>query len=189
MMAWVRAHRRSAAICGVTVLLPVLVYLNLLFGTWGLRAAYADDVDRLGPRIARLQGIQQVEEQLRESSGRVQRQTARLVYPASAEKTSVAAAMQADVRQLMTDAGLTVSNSQALPVREEEQFDYIGVKLTVSGDVASLDRALAELAAFAPMIIIESMDVWPTRQRSRRDEVAPQDATVSLRLVSLRSVL
>ncbi|WP_162845952.1 type II secretion system protein GspM [Seongchinamella sediminis] len=188
-MAWVKAHRRSAAICGATVLVPVLVYLNLLFGTWGLRQAYADDVHRLGPRIARLQGIQQVEERLRESAGRVQRQTARLVYPPSAEKTDVAAAMQADVRQLLTDAGLTVSNSQALPVREEEKFDYIGVKLTVAGDVASLDQALAELAAFAPLIIVESLDIWPTRQRSRRGEVEPQEATASLRLVSLRSVI
>ena len=77
MMPWIKAHPRSAAICGATVLLPVLVYLNLLFGTWGLRAGYADDVDRLAPRIARLQGIQQVEEQLRESSGQVQRQAMR----------------------------------------------------------------------------------------------------------------
>lgn len=189
MMAWIKAHPRSAAICGATVMLPVLVYLNLLFGTWGLRAGYADDVDRLGPRIARLQGIQQVEEPLRESSALVQRQSARLVYPSSAEKTSVAAAMQADIRQLMTDAGLTVSNSQALPVREEETFDYIGVKLTVAGDVASLDRALAELAGFSPMIIVESLDIWPTRQRSRREEAEPQSATASLRLVSLRSVI
>ena len=125
MIAWIKAHPRSAAICGTTMLLPVLFYLNLFFGAWGLRAEYAADVDRLGPRIARLQGIQQVEGLLRESSGLVQQQSARLVYPASAERTSVAAAMQSDVRQLMPEAGLTVSNSQVLPVREEEKFDYI----------------------------------------------------------------
>lgn len=189
MIAWIKAHPRSAVICGATLLLPVLFYLNLFFGAWGLRAEYAADVDRLGPRIARLQGIQQVEGLLRESSGLVQQQSARLVYPASAERTSVAAAMQSDVRQLMTEAGLTVSNSQVLPVREEEKFDYIGVKLTVAGDVASLDRALAELADFTPMIIVESLDVWPTRQRSRQGETAQQDATASLRLLSLRSVI
>ena len=189
MMAWIRTHPRSATICGATLLLPILFYLNLLFGAWGLRAEYAADVERLGPRIARMQGIQQVEERLRESSGLVQQQSARLVYPATAERTSVAAAMQSDVRQLMTEEGLTVSNSQVLPVREEEKFDYIGVKLTVSGDVASLDRALSELTDFTPMIIVESLDIWPTRQRSRQGENEEQNATASLRLLSLRSVI
>ena len=188
-MEWVKAHPRSAAICGATLLVPVLVYLNLLLGTWGLRGEYASDVDRLGPRIARLQGIEQVEDQLRASSGQVQQQNARLVYPATAERTSVAAAMQSEVRQLMTDAGLTVSNSQVLPVREEEKFDYIGVKLTVAGDVASLDRALSELASFAPLIIVEGLDIWPTRQRSRKGEPSKQEATASLRLLSLRAVI
>lgn len=189
MIAWVKTHPRSAAICAATLLLPVLFYLNMLFGAWGLRAEYAADVDRLGPRIARMQGIQQVEGQLRESAGMVQQQSARLVYPATAERTSVAASMQAEVRQLMTEAGLTVSNSQVLPVREEEKFDYISVKLTVTGDVASLDRALAELADFAPLIIVESLDVWPTRQRLRQGEEVAQNATASLRLLSLRSAI
>ena len=85
MIAWVKTHPRSAAICGATLLLPVLFYLNLLFGAWGLRAEYAADVDRLVPRIARMQGIVLVEEQLRESSAVGQQQNARLVYPSSAE--------------------------------------------------------------------------------------------------------
>ncbi len=189
MMAWAKAHPRSAAICGATLVVPVLVYLNVLFGALGLRAEYAADVDRLGPRIARMYGIAQVEEQLRESSGLVQQQNARLVYPAAAERSSVAAAMQSEVRQLLEDAGLTVSNSQVLPVREEEKFDYIGVKLTVAGDVASLDSALEQLADFAPLIIVESLDIWPTRQRTRQAETAIQNATASLKLLSLRSVI
>ena len=189
MINWVKAHPRSAAICGATLLVPVLLYLNLLFGAWGLRSEYASDVERLVPRIARMQGIVQVEDQLRESSALGQQQNARLVYPPSAEQTSVAASMQSDVRQLMVDAGLTVSNSQVLPVREEEKFDYIAVKLTVEGDVASLDRALAELADFTPMIIVESLDIWPTRQSSRQAKGKGQKATASLRLLSLRAAL
>ena len=191
MITWVKAHPRSAAICGATLLIPVLLYLNLLFGAWGLRAEYASDVDRLVPRVARMQGIVQVEEQLRESSAVGQQQNARLVYPPNAEQTSVAASMQSDVRQLMADAGLSVSNSQVLPVREEEKFDYIAVKLTVEGDVASLDRALSELANFTPMIIVESLDVWPTRQSSRQTKAKGQvqHATASLRLLSLRAAL
>ena len=100
--------------------------------------------------------------------------------------------MQSDVRQLMADAGLTVSNSQVLPVREEKRFDYIGVKLTVNGSMEGLDQALSELASFSPLIIVESLDVWPTRQRSVRgasNKPAEQDATISVRLLSLRALI
>ena len=192
MIEWLKTHQRSAIICGLTLLLPLLVYLNLLLGTWGLGAEYAQDMKRLPQRIARLQGLQEVEDQLRESSGVVQQTTSRLAYPANAERASVAASMQSDVRQLMTDAGLTVSNSQVLPVREEENFDFIGVKLTVAGDIEALDQALAEMANFAPLIIVEGLDVWPTRQRSVRGAAAKiekQEATVSIRLLSLRSLI
>ncbi|PLW70414.1 type II secretion system protein GspM [Pseudohalioglobus lutimaris] len=189
MIDWVRSHQRSAIICGATLLVPLLVYLNLLFSAWDLRAGYVGEIERVAPRIARLQGVKQVEARLRESSGRVQQQMARLVYPASSERASVAASMQTDVRQLMTDAGLNVSNSQVLPVREEERFDYIAVKLTVAGDMESLDRALDELAGFAPLVIVEGLDIWPTRQRRSKGEPEVQEATVSIRLLSLRSVI
>jgi general secretion pathway protein M len=189
VISWIKAHQRSAIICGLTLLLPLLLYLNLVFSAWGMRAEYAGEIERLTPRIARLAGVQQVEEILRESAGVVQQRMSRLVYPASAERASVAASMQTDVRQLMTDAGLTVSNSQVMPVREEERFDFIGVKLTVAGDMGSLDRALAELADFTPLIIIEGLDIWPTRTRRNQGEPEAQEATVSIRLLSLRSAI
>ncbi|MEP4146610.1 MAG: type II secretion system protein GspM [Halioglobus sp.] len=192
MIEWVKTHQRSALICGLTLLLPFLVYLNLLFSAWGLSAEYSSDMSRLPQRIARLEGLQEVEDALRESSAAVQQSTSRLVYPSTAETASVAASMQSDVRQLMAEAGLTVSNSQVLPVREEDKFDYIGVKLTVNGSVEGLDQALAELASFAPLIVVEGLDVWPTRQRTTRGAAkAPpvQDATISVRLLSLRSLI
>jgi len=189
VIGWIKAHRRSAIICGLTLLVPLLLYLNLVLSAWGMRTEYAAEIDRLAPRIARLEGVQQVEEELRESAGIVQQRMSRLVYPASAERASVAASMQTDVRQLMTDAGLNVSNSQVMPVREEERFDFIGVKLTVAGDMASLDRALAELADFSPLVIVEGLDIWPTRTRRGKDEPEVQEATISIRLLSLRSVI
>lgn len=192
MIAWIDSHRRSAVICGLTLLLPLLIFLNMLLGILGLGAEYAQDMERLPQRIARLQGLQEVEGQLRESSSRVQQTTSMLSYPANAEQASVAASMQSDVRQVMSEAGLTVSNSQVMPVREEEKFDFIGVKLTVAGDIADLDTALAELASFSPLIIVEGLDVWPTRQRSVRGAAAKaekQEVTASIRLLSLRSVI
>lgn len=188
-MDWVRSHPRSAAICGVTLLLPFFVYLNVLLGAWGLRSEYVSSIERLEPRIARLKGIQSVENQLSDSSGQVHQAMRRLAYPASEDRAGIAAALQTDVRQLMAEAGLSVSNSQVLPLREEERFDYIGVKLTVSGSLGALDEALAKLADFTPAVIIESLEAWPARQRRSKGQPETQSITASIRLVSLRAVL
>ncbi len=189
MLDWIKTHRRSATICGLTLLLPLLVYLNLLLGTLGLRAEYAGDIDRLQPRIARLKGIKSVDTQLAESGLSAQQQMGRLIYPASADRASAAATLQKDIRQLMTESGLSVSNSQVLPVREEDKFDFIGLKVTVSGELDALDETLARLADFTPLVIVESLEAWPARQRRSKDKSAPQVVTASITLVSLRALI
>ncbi len=187
MLSWFRTHRRSALICGATVLLPLLLYIGLLVDAWALRSEYQADIDRLLPRVARMEGIKAFEEELSASAAEVREAIESLVYPVTTDRGEVSAALQKDVWQLMGDAGLSVSNSQVLPLREGEKFDYIGLKLTVSGDVAALDESLTALAAFTPLVIVESLDVWPNRQRS--SEPAQQQVTASLKLVSLRAVL
>ena len=185
-----KSHRRSAIICGLTLLLPVFVYLNLMLGAWGARAEYVSEINRLEPRIARLQGIKAHEAQLTRSAEGARQTLNRLVHDASTNRTEVSAALQNDVRQLFTDAGLSVTNSQVLPLREGEQFDYVGLKLTVTGDMTSLDEALASLVDFSPVIVVETLDVWPNRTRSSRNsQPAQQTITASLKLVSLRAVI
>lgn len=189
MIDWIKSHPRSALVCGITLLLPLLFYVKLLLGIWGVRSEYMSDISRLEPRIARLVGIKSFEKELTESSGRVHQQMTRLVFPPSGDRASLAASLQTDVREIMAESGLSVSNSQVLPVREEERFDYIGVKLTVSGSMAALDEALARLADFTPVIIVESLESWPARQRRSRGEAETQSMTASIRLVSLRAVI
>jgi general secretion pathway protein M len=78
-----------------------------------------------------------------------------------------------------------------LPVREEEKFDYIGLKLTVNGNVAALDSGLAALSAHSPLLLIESLEVWPNRARhSKKDKnkQPPQSLGATLQLLSLRAV-
>ncbi|MFV8818302.1 type II secretion system protein GspM [Haliea sp. E17] len=189
MIDWVKTHRRSAAICGIALLVPLLLYLKLLSTAWGWRAQYSDSIDNIEPRLARMRGVLEVQEQLQSLARDARQQRARLVYPATTDRAGVAASLQSELRKLMGDAGLTVADSQVLPVREEERFDYIGIRLTVSGDIASLDQALAQLAQFKPLVMVESLEVWPARQGRRNSDPEAQDATATLRLLSLRSVI
>ncbi|AQA20222.1 hypothetical protein BST95_08620 [Halioglobus japonicus] len=188
-MAWVKTHQRSAAICGATLLIPVLIYLSLVFDAWGLRASYQEDIERLQPRIARMQGVQAFEGELSASAGTVQDQISSLVYPPTIDAASAGASLQKDIRQLMATAGLTVSNSQLLPVREEEKFDYISLKLTVAGEMPAFDAALASLMEFSPRVTLAMLDTWPTRQRRSKGAPQAQQVTATIELVALRALL
>lgn len=187
-MSWLQIHQRTAWICGLTLLLPLAFYLNILLGLWGARQEAQAAVERLQPRIARLQGLVEHEEQLREASVKVDSQVLNLVYPAGEDQATVSAALQKNVRDIVTEAGLSVANSQVLPVRERGNFDYLGVKLTVSGSLSDLDEALAGIAAYLPLVLVESLDVFAGRTGRNREAAEQQTVTASLQVLSLRAV-
>lgn len=189
-MNWIRHNRRSALIAGITALVPLVLYLQALFGLLAVRHEYQTDIDRLEPGIARMKGLMAFEEQLRASASSVDERVAGLSYPVSADRATVSARLQKDVREILVEAGLSVTNSQVLPVREEETFDYIGLKVTVTGDLPGLDAALLELAAYRPALLVESLDVWPSRgnRRARKDGQESQEIGASMQLLSLRAL-
>ena len=78
---------------------------------------------------------------MREASIAVDSEVLTLAYPASEDRATVSANLRTNVREIFRPDFVT--NSQVLPVREQRNFDYIGVKLTVTGDLPALDRALA----------------------------------------------
>ncbi len=186
-MNWIKSHQRSALICGLTLLLPAVFYFDALFGLVALGREYQADIDRQHPRIARMRGLIEYEPQLREAADQVGGQVVGLVYPATEDRATVSASLQTEVRQIFGTAGMSVTNSQVLRVKEEENFDYIGIKLTANGDVTSLDSALRGLAAYMPLVLIESLDVYPQRVSRRSKGPTAQSVTATLQLLSLRA--
>jgi hypothetical protein len=186
-MIWLRSHRRSAWICGLTLLLPVVFYVNTLFGLWGLHRDYQSNIDHLIPRIARQYGLIEHEDELRHASNLASRQVSTLVYPATGDTASVSTTLQSDIRQIFSDAGLTVSNSQVLPLREQEHFDHININFSVQGDISGVDAALTDIAKFRPLLLVESLEMRPLR--SGRSGAKEQIVVVSLQLLALRAIL
>ena len=187
-MMWLRSHRRSAWICGLTLLVPFLLYANTLLGLWDVRQGYKADIDRLVPRIARQNGLIGYEDELQKSSDTGSKKIGELAYPASTDAATVSATLQTSIRQIFSDAGLSVSNSQVLPARAKEHFDYISVKLTVQGELSALDAALTEIAQFKPLLLVESLEMR-TDKSGRRNEAPKQIVIASVQLLSLRAVL
>ena len=186
-MKWLRSHPRIVLICGLTLLLPALLYVNTLLGVWGMHRDAQSDIDNLMPRIARQYGLIEHEDELRDASNLARRGVATLVYPASRDAASVSTTLQTSIRQIFSDAGLTVSNSQVLPVREKEHFNYINVNLTVQGDISGVDAALTDIAEFRPLLLVESLEMRPLR--SGRAGAKDQIVVVSLQLLALRAIL
>ena len=185
-MNWLANHRRSALICGLTLLLPLLLVLYAVAGMWSARAGYQSDIDYLTPRLARLQGLLGQQELLRASHEQALAATGSLLFAAAQDRATVATNLQTRVRKLLSDAGLSVSNSQVLPGREQAGFDYIGVRLSVTGTLDALDAALDALAQERPLLLVQSMDVKPAR--ARRSQPQSQNITATLQLLSLREV-
>lgn len=186
-MSWLRNNQRSAIVCGLTLLIPLLLYFKVLIGLLETRQTYQSEIDRLVPRIARLLGLKEQEALLDRLSIEAGELEETLVYPASSTGAAIAANLQNDVKQLLKDAGLSVSNSQVLPKIEGQNFDHIAIKLTVTGNLVSLNNALTAISNYSPLVIVEALDVWP--DQVRRGQAPFQTVTASVQLMSMRSVL
>jgi general secretion pathway protein M len=187
-MNWIVNNRRFAAIVGLTLAVPLLFVLSILADFWGVRQDYQGQIDHLEPRLARLQGLLDSEEQLQASSGKVGSRMLQLVYPPSDDQATIAAALQTSVRDIVTVAGLKVGNSRILPVKTEDGFERIGLSLTVAGEMRALDEVLVDLAAYTPLLLVESIEVKPGRAARRGAEPVAQSITATLQLMTLRTI-
>ena len=185
MLPWVKSYKRSAALVGLTLLLPTYLFLSSLSAILGARSNYVEEIDFLEPRIARLIGLAEAEGQLQDGLAKVSTIIADHYYPKSSDPAAVAASLQSDARRLLVESGLEVTNSQVLPVRKREGFDYVAVKLVARGGLDALDQSLNELAAYRPVILVESLDVIPNR-RGRTQTLESQSINTSMQLLSLR---
>jgi general secretion pathway protein M len=112
-----------------------------------------------------------------------------LVFAPGEAPSALAARLQADVRQILLEAGLAVTNSQVLPLRKDDQFDRVGVKLTAKGSLNALDAALIGLAAYEPKLIIESLDTFPAATGRRNEPEETQQLTAVFQLTVLKEAL
>ena len=186
-MSWLRNHRRSAVLIGLTLLIPLYFYLSTLFGLLGLAMDYRADANRLEPRLARLQGLLDIEADLRTQSSEALSVLRKQAYSSNQDPSSLSATVQANVRQIFGEAGLSVTNSQVLPVRDGDQFDRVAVKLTVSGALPALDAALIGVAAHEPRMLVESIDAFPARTGGRNAQ-DQQLLTAVIQLMVLRAL-
>lgn len=181
-MSWLRTHRLSAVLVALSLAVPAALLLSLLVRGLALGLGVGAQIDRLEPRIARMEGVLLEADALARAAREAQATLASLAYGPEEDPAALAATLQADLRRLLEEAGLDVSNSQVLNRRELERFDLVAIKLTSAGTLEALDNALVAIAAFRPALLLESVDVFPTPRAGGN----AQDVTAVLRVGALR---
>lgn len=191
MKVSLRADRQTIVVGG-TLGLVALVVLGAVVHFWSMRQQFAGEIGGIQPRTARLVGILEYADEL-EAASAIGRNVVRdVAYPPGPDSATVAATMQQDVRELMTDAGMSVTGSQVLTTRRAEGYDQLTLDITAEGNINALDEALAELEMMRPLIFIESARFKPERRRSRRSsgqdnpDTDPRRVTARLKLFALR---
>ena len=153
---------RPHLVAGSTVALVVLVCLYAIVQFWMLRSAYAEEIDNIKPRTARLLGIEQSAEALASAGARADSLLSEVAY-FSGDSAANAASMQQEIRELVTEAGMSISASQILPPQQLDDHERLRLDITVEGNTNQLDEALEELAAARPLVFIESVKVKQLR--------------------------
>jgi len=177
---------RSNIVVGSTLALVGVCFLYLVVRLWLVRGDFVQEIDAIKPRTARLLGMVESQQALEKASLTAQSVLRDIAYESGRDSAMMAAAMQQDVREIMTDAGLSVAGSQILAARRGEGFDRLSLDITAEGNVESLDQALANLEGMRPLVIIESVKIKPVRSRSRSRAKAPEVSEGDPRKVSAR---
>jgi general secretion pathway protein M len=183
---------RPTIVVAISLGLLLLLVLYWVLHFWFLRLDFAREIETIEPRTARLLGIMQSVDQLGTASTAASGRLQELAYGADRDSATAAAAMQQNIRELMTGAGLSVSGSQILPQRKSEAFDRLSLDITAEGNIEALDSVLSGLEAMRPLVFIETLKVNPVRNRGRgRGHEAkgagdPRNLTARFQLFSLR---
>ncbi len=166
---------RPTIVVGCTLGLVALLALYWILQFWLLRSGFAAEIESIQPRTARLLGIVESFDQLELASNGVGGVLRDLAYTADRDSATTAAAMQQDIRELMVDAGMSVSGSQILPVRKSAGFDRLSLDITAEGNIDELDEAFSRLNELRPLVFVESVNVKPVRARRNRRGAEGED--------------
>ncbi len=163
-----RPVERAFVVVAATAAVVVGLLLYVLINLWSLRQGYVEQIETITPRTARLLGIVQSADALIDADLQASFILEDVAYPAQPDAAATEAAMQRDVRELVTAAGLSVSGSQILPRQAHEGYERLVLDLTAEGNIDSLEQALEALEEMRPLVFVQSLSVKPARASRRR---------------------
>jgi hypothetical protein len=160
---WNALSTREKALVGgmIAVALMVVVRYVLLPGEDGVEGGTSDapwvEVAKIENYRHVLAHADSVEKQTTEIEARLKAQQERLTSGATA--TQVAAELQGTVSSMAGDAGLNVLSSQILKEEDADGGKRVGVRLTLSGDLAGVAKLVAAVEGGQKDLVISHLEI------------------------------
>lgn len=182
ILAKLPPHARTVAALGLAAVVFVFVTTVLQFGSWFWEGHKR--ISDLEPRVARLLGYRENEEQLRASVELVNAQLEGMVFASEVDAGAAGAAIQQDARRVLEGAGMSVQGSQVIGNTVYETLEEIRVNISASGNMEALDQSLFDLGNARPLFMMHSLEITPVNVR-RGDVTQEVNVNISLRAVRL----
>lgn len=167
--------RERTLVGGMAAMVAIVV---LRYGVFGGSDEEVErgSVDAPWVQVARIENYRNVlahsaavEKQTAEIEARLKAQQERLSGGATA--TQVAAELQGSVSAMAAEAGLNVLSSQILKEEEVEGSKRVGVRLTLSGDLAGVARLVSAVESGAKDLVISHLEINRKLGSTRRPPV------------------
>ena len=148
-------RKTTALLITVAVLLLPVVLAGLYVAD---KHRWAQDrLDELEPRFARLMGLGARRDELQQIRTQAADMLARHTYTTELDVTQAGNDAQQRIRQIFSQAGLSIVSTQVLPPKTEPHFDRIALVVRADGELLALQSALMVLDNQKPSIFIDEM--------------------------------
>lgn len=175
------SHARVVALSALAIIVLVMGVLLARLGGWFWQQHLA--VIDMEPRVARLLGYRDSEEQLRRASDAARAELDGLVFPG--EAAVVGATVQQQVRRVLEGSGFDVLGSQVVDSIVHESLEEVRVNMTATGSMEALDLALSELASARPLLLVDSLEITSANVRPN-DQRQVVNVTLTIKAVRVR---
>ena len=150
---------------GASAILITLIALVNILGWW---VSNASEINSTKPRVSRLLGYIEASPQIDITLARVNEALSQVAIEDTGDTGRGGALLQQRLRQLATEAGLTVVGSE---VKEPETLDALvklNASLQVTGGPEDLDEFFQRVYRASPALFPESMRIEALRRLNRR---------------------
>lgn len=175
---WNALSGRERALVGGALAIAVIVVLR--YGTFPAGDEFeSGSVEAPWVQVAKIENYRRVlareaavTRQTSEIEARLRAQQERLTEGATA--TQVAAELQGTVSSMAAEAGLNVLSSQILKEEEAEGSKRVGVRLTLSGELAGVAKLVAAVESGPKDLVVSHLEINRKLGSTRRPPTTPK---------------
>lgn len=163
-----KQHQRWLAI-GLLVLVCLLVVMLLVVPIASKGQEYYETKQDLAFRLKRFKQVIASKDAVLSKIAEARKEFQAQGYFNTQQTESLASAeIQQFLKKSISTAGGELTSTQVLPIKKEQSFTRITVKVRMTGDMEALRSVLYEIETSKPLVLVEQLDIRPVRGKRNR---------------------